>query len=1341
MQMGWVKKLCASLALICAVFTSAAMAQTEGFIYKPVSTPEGRSILDPNNTGNVFIDGIPFFGLPELQSEPPGDPRTGATGGHTELIAGEESPAAFMYYDSENQAVLFRVRLAGQSTASKGYSFLFNTEFEAFGPKSSNFSQSNPGFQFEVVLETGTGVTLYELDRDGVVSSQTLSGGENPYFQKAISDLTSEGVPGYFYDFYIPLSEFGGMLSPDDGFRAVASTITRAQSGITGTLSDIAGVDDRLYRSSSTALVSYIESMPETTLNDISGQGSGFLNMVSAMPTARVPAEGEGSLSGSSVEADGTIITIRFYDDEGQLTGTETAAVTNNVWSVSGLDPLIRGHYITVEADASNKEPSGVSEPVFVRSLAQLEECTSPLSFAVRGGNTFSGFVQGIPADAEENDLIIRFYEPEGETNKGSLYISTSDDDFELATEGIANFTSFTAADGGIEFEVGSVGGNSYANIDLFVTAQYAGECESQAIETGTEDSFISETPEIFPSQIEEGDTSVSGISAEGAAVTLFVNGVDTGSVTAGSDGEWTFTGLDTSTFTEGDDVTAQALDPGENALPSAYSNTVTVGTDQTLPPEIIGEYLNGNRDIKGFSAEGGSVEINVYINGVLAGNTITDAFGNWDFILGSGTLETGDLITASAQAPGKSGSVLSEETVVLADQSSPPSVVGPIQTGDPTVEVAGSGDLVTLYIDGEPIADREGPGTVLFEEGTDYEPGDLYSGAVITAVNRDELSTESEPSNAVTVEGVVSFLIEYVDDEGHEINEGEIATQTPNEPFYIRITALDNNGDTFTNFTGSVTLDAGFGVSEGSFVSAGFDGGVLAVHQVVPLEGADNVSVTVISQDNPGVSGESNNFDILGDGFFEVELTLGSCWRTLSSPVQNAAYADLLEPVWTQGAEGSDHQPGDPNVFVWPLAAGNDSDENWQPVTDLNEEIPTGSGFLVSVFSDNNFDGTDDTEPITITVSGYERLADVSPPLNENDNGWTMVGNPYTGSIDFNRVARNSLTDVAYVYDRNGGGTANGDAGAWKTYSVTSGGELTDGLISPFQGFFIQNDGEDASLTFSESARISEDADFYGKERTRNFVRLELEGEGLINSAWITFSDNGENELLRGDALQLTPFSSDYAMLATKKENLLLDAALYPSVYDEIEIPVIAETTVPGSYTISASDLNLPADASLVFIDLQENQSVPITDTFRYEFQVQTAQKLNTTQLACNEQSEVLANTFQPQKAIVSSERFVIRAVQDDAADLPAELSLKQNYPNPFNPSTTIRYELPAQSDVEIAVYDLTGRRIVTLVNGNAESGRHSVEFDASHLASGVYIYRLTTAGQVFTRKLTLIK
>ena len=86
-------------------------------------------------------------------------------------------------------------------------------------------------------------------------------------------------------------------------------------------------------------------------------------------------------------------------------------------------------------------------------------------------------------------------------------------------------------------------------------------------------------------------------------------------------------------------------------------------------------------------------------------------------------------------------------------------------------------------------------------------------------------------------------------------------------------------------------------------------------------------------------------------------------------------------------------------------------------------------------------------------------------------------------------------------------------------------------------------------------------------------------------------------------------------------------------------------------------------------------------------------------------------------------------------------EFSLNQNYPNPFNPATKIQFTLPETMDVRLDVYNIAGQRVATLVNEQREAGAHTVEFDGTRVASGVYIYRIQAGSFVQTRKMTLIK
>ncbi len=90
---------------------------------------------------------------------------------------------------------------------------------------------------------------------------------------------------------------------------------------------------------------------------------------------------------------------------------------------------------------------------------------------------------------------------------------------------------------------------------------------------------------------------------------------------------------------------------------------------------------------------------------------------------------------------------------------------------------------------------------------------------------------------------------------------------------------------------------------------------------------------------------------------------------------------------------------------------------------------------------------------------------------------------------------------------------------------------------------------------------------------------------------------------------------------------------------------------------------------------------------------------------------------------------------------DVPTRVSLEQNYPNPFNPSTNINYALPEAGNITLVVYDMLGREVATLIDGYQSEGFHSINFNASSLSSGVYLYRLTTPSSSVVKKMTLIK
>jgi hypothetical protein len=94
-----------------------------------------------------------------------------------------------------------------------------------------------------------------------------------------------------------------------------------------------------------------------------------------------------------------------------------------------------------------------------------------------------------------------------------------------------------------------------------------------------------------------------------------------------------------------------------------------------------------------------------------------------------------------------------------------------------------------------------------------------------------------------------------------------------------------------------------------------------------------------------------------------------------------------------------------------------------------------------------------------------------------------------------------------------------------------------------------------------------------------------------------------------------------------------------------------------------------------------------------------------------------------------------------ETVADLPVEFALSQSYPNPFNTSTDIRVSLPEASAVRLTVYDITGREIARLLDGDLPAGYHDVTFDGANLPSGIYFYRVNAGSFVDVKRMVLTK
>ena len=181
------------------------------------------------------------------------------------------------------------------------------------------------------------------------------------------------------------------------------------------------------------------------------------------------------------------------------------------------------------------------------------------------------------------------------------------------------------------------------------------------------------------------------------------------------------------------------------------------------------------------------------------------------------------------------------------------------------------------------------------------------------------------------------------------------------------------------------------------------------------------------------------------------------------------------------------------------------------------------------------------------------------------------------------------------------------------------------------------------------------------------------------------------------------------------------------------------------GEFTVSWGTNTFPKNLKLQLIDRELEITTDLSSENEYKFQLNKAleaQNIGSPKHALISPQVVKAKNQE------SGSRFMIRittgtSVSDEPEiELPTSVELQQNYPNPFNPSTSIGFGLPQSAKVTLEVFDVLGRKVATLLNAqNKTAGRHTINFDARNLASGMYIYRLQAGSSIITKKLTLIK
>ena len=810
-------------------------------------------------------------------------------------------------------------------------------------------------------------------------------------------------------------------------------------------------------------------------------------------------------------------------------------------------------------------------------------------------------------------------------------------------------------------------------------------------------------------------------------------------------------------------DVVVQLQDADDNAIVATKDTTVTLtlaSGNGALGGTLSGTISSGNNSVTFSGITYNTAESGVSITASNTGGSLT-----------AGTSSTFEVLSAADQLV-----LIDVPTSAYVGESFPSFTVEARRSGDNSVDLN--------YTKSITVSIATGTGTI---GGTTTQSSTngvaTFNDITIDAagsftIEATDGSLSSTASSGITISAATIVINEIMADPTGIDSNGDGTVETSEDEYVEFVNTGDSNLDisswtiedgsglrhTFAASTILQPLQAvvvfGGGVPTGNFgdalvftASLGLnntgddvilkdDQGAIVVSYTYGLEGGDDQSITrspdltgTFAKHTAADTDDASSFSPgtkLDGSTFQASTNLNGAagFRLLSAPSAES-YGDLLDNLWTQGASaGADVTNGDPNVYIWDNSSTGNTNTNWSGLTNLTGTITAGEGFLVYVFADDDLDGVNDAFPKLVSSFGAENAADASPTINSNADGWTLLGNPFNSTIDFDNLTTNDITDVAYVYN---------PATTWVSWNGSI-GDLTDGLVAPFQGFFVQTASSptSASVSFPAAAKTT-GGSFYGKvAKSISYLRLEVEGEEVSNSAWIQLSPEGSaTSKVYGDALELKPLSPKYAQLGFIKGSEVMDIA-HIAASEEVILPIEFNSTEGGTFKISSTDFTIPTDLEVWFHDYQQEVTMVMDGSFSYSFETEGLKNKDVPALS------VLNAGAMPFKS-TESNRFGITirptSVSSEIGDIPLLFGLDQNYPNPFNPSTTIGYSIKEAGAVSISVYNLMGQKVATLVDEHKSAGQHNIRWNAAGVSSGMYYYRLEANGKAMTRKMTLIK
>ena len=714
-----------AFVLLCLLIPYKNFSQTPGIIVRPAGS-NGPAVLDPNadgytsatlsgfGTDDIANSEILYKKVTPIIAEPTGDLLRGPTGKYSEIVRTLDGSGFYLYSDGTN--LLCRIRIGGIVSGAKGYSVMLDTD-DKFGNTGSyadpnyqaatNGNNGNPGFEFEIVLETNFRIAVYNVDGTSnpvFVTSYSI----NSNSQISVATTTDGGDPDYFYDFYVPFSAMG--ISASTPIRAAATTVMSPQAAIGGPKSDIYGISGKDYMDD---WITTILNQPTFTRDSISAGGGGVKATCTAppflngpiLPTATV-ITGTWTKSPYSSVSTATITLFKAAISIGSTTVSSGGTWSINVSGLSNNDVII------AKAQAASESMCLSSNSELVNACNSSTMPATPIltcssgSKGINGTNLSTGWTVHV-------DNITRNVLNNSITNTGGLFGSNTGASPNITWQysgGCSTGAPLTSGSYEIYYTDNTTGCNSQPA--YFCAAgngpnSLAGSVATPVITLPSNGVYTPAT------------TSISGTTTANASLYLYINGLNAQTTTASSGGSFTFSNL---TLLPGQQIYIVAeLNTGTVSTSYCSAKTtatiVTCFTNSPLISVSNSNLLTAGAAITGTSTEVAGTIIKVYTSvNALVATTPVQSDGTWS---------TGNAATipspyvavaatsyyANAQNGSCGVSTNSATFNTAAATSSARCGTLPASVAEGTTSVSGTlsgtalaGTIVTLYEDGSSI-------------------------------------------------------------------------------------------------------------------------------------------------------------------------------------------------------------------------------------------------------------------------------------------------------------------------------------------------------------------------------------------------------------------------------------------------------------------------------------------------------------------------------------------------------------------------------------------------------------------------------------------------------------